>query len=114
MFNMTSQATKVDRQHKEPGQQSLMPAFPVADKKQTSIAKLASLNPYIQTLHSSPTSDKDSTSKKTCGVCGFIHAKPGGNKIHKCPTCGTETPRDANGVRNIMLRALRDSLLYCQ
>ena len=46
---------------------------------------------------------------KTCGVCGHRHAKLGGNKIHKCPNCGTETPRDANGARNIMLRALRDT-----
>lgn len=46
---------------------------------------------------------------KTCGVCGHLHAKLGGNKIHKCPNCGAETPRDANGARNIMLRALRDT-----
>ncbi|NMF67074.1 transposase [Brasilonema octagenarum UFV-OR1] len=46
---------------------------------------------------------------KTCGVCGHRHAKLGGNKVHKCPSCGTQTPRDANGARNIMLRALRDT-----
>ncbi|WP_248277642.1 transposase [Brasilonema sp. UFV-L1] len=46
---------------------------------------------------------------KTCGVCGHRHAKLGGNKIHKCPNCGTQTLRDANGARNIMLRALRDT-----
>jgi putative transposase len=46
---------------------------------------------------------------KTCGVCGHRHAKLGGNKTHKCPNCGTQTPRDANGARNIMLRALRDT-----
>lgn len=46
---------------------------------------------------------------KTCGVCGHRHAKLGGNKVHNCPNCGTQTPRDANGARNIMLRALRDT-----
>jgi putative transposase len=46
---------------------------------------------------------------KTCGKCGHRHAKLGGSKIHKCPNCGTESPRDCNGARNIMLRALRDS-----
>ncbi|MDB9441052.1 MAG: hypothetical protein ACKPEO_13675 [Sphaerospermopsis kisseleviana] len=29
--------------------------------------------------------------------------------MHQCPNCGAQTPRDANGARNIMLRALRDS-----
>ncbi|TAE61799.1 MAG: transposase [Nostocales cyanobacterium] len=46
---------------------------------------------------------------KTCGVCGHQHSKLGGSKVHKCPNCGAQTPRDANGARNIMLRALRDS-----
>ncbi len=46
---------------------------------------------------------------KTCGVCGHRHIKLGGNKVHKCPNCGTETSRDVNGARNIMLRALRDT-----
>ncbi len=46
---------------------------------------------------------------KTCGVCGHRHTKLGGNKVHKCPNCGTETSRDVNGARNIMLRALRDT-----
>jgi putative transposase len=51
----------------------------------------------------------ESHTSKTCGVCGHRHAKLGGAKIHKCPHCGSQTPRDANGARNIMLRALRDS-----
>ncbi|QYX33562.1 zinc ribbon domain-containing protein [Sphaerospermopsis torques-reginae] len=46
---------------------------------------------------------------KTCGVCGHQHSKLGGSKVHQCPNCGAQTPRDANGARNIMLRALRDS-----
>jgi putative transposase len=51
----------------------------------------------------------ESHTSKTCGVCGHRHAKLGGAKVHKCPNCGSQTPRDANGARNIMLRALRDS-----
>ncbi|WP_197285365.1 MULTISPECIES: RNA-guided endonuclease TnpB family protein [Planktothricoides] len=51
----------------------------------------------------------ESHTSKTCGVCGHRHTKLGGAKIHKCPPCGSQTPRDANGARNIMLRALRDS-----
>ena len=46
---------------------------------------------------------------KTCGACGHRHAKLGGARVHKCPHCGNQTPRDANGARNIMLRALTDS-----
>jgi putative transposase len=51
----------------------------------------------------------ESHTSKTCGRCGHRHVNLGGSKIHKCPNCGTITPRDANGARNIMLRALRDS-----
>ena len=51
----------------------------------------------------------ESHTSKTCGACGHRHAQLGGAKIHKCPHCGSQTPRDANGARNIMLRALRDS-----
>ena len=51
----------------------------------------------------------ESHTSKTCGACGHRHAKLGGARVHKCPHCGNQTPRDANGARNIMLRALRDS-----
>ena len=51
----------------------------------------------------------ESHTSKTCGACGHRHASLGGAKIHKCPHCGSQTQRDANGARNIMLRALRDS-----
>jgi len=44
---------------------------------------------------------------KSCGVCGTVHQKLGGNKVHKCPNCGTEVSRDWGGARNIMLRALQ-------
>jgi transposase len=43
---------------------------------------------------------------KTCGRCGHIHEKLGGNKRFKCPACGLEIDRDANGARNILLRYL--------
>jgi putative transposase len=51
----------------------------------------------------------ESHTSKTCGRCGHRHDNLGGSKIYNCPNCGTITPRDANGARNIMLRALRDS-----
>jgi putative transposase len=44
---------------------------------------------------------------KTCGNCGHVHHKLGGNKVFKCPHCGTHISRDANGARNILLRALQ-------
>lgn len=43
---------------------------------------------------------------KTCGKCGHVHTKLGGNKVFKCPECGYVTDRDANGAFNIMLKAL--------
>lgn len=46
---------------------------------------------------------------KTCGKCGNIHPTLGGNKQFKCPKCGTILDRDANGARNILLRAMLDS-----
>lgn len=47
--------------------------------------------------------DEDFTSK-TCGRCGFIHEKLGGNKTFKCPSCHVSLSRDVNGARNILLR----------
>lgn len=49
----------------------------------------------------------ESYTSKTCGNCGHVHHKLGGNKIFKCPHCGTQISRDANGARNILLRALQ-------
>ncbi|MEY3868770.1 MAG: hypothetical protein RLZZ338_2661, partial [Cyanobacteriota bacterium] len=43
---------------------------------------------------------------KTCGKCGYIHTKLGGNKVFKCPECDYVADRDANGAFNIMLKAL--------
>jgi putative transposase len=47
---------------------------------------------------------------KTCGNCGVIHQKLGGNKRFKCPSCGWVCDRDVNGARNIMLKALTEEL----
>ena len=46
---------------------------------------------------------------KTCPSCGQLHEKLGGSEVFRCPHCGYVSPRDANGARNIMLRALVDS-----
>jgi putative transposase len=43
---------------------------------------------------------------KTCGKCGHVHARLGGNKIFKCPECSYIADRDANGAFGIMLKAL--------
>ena len=45
---------------------------------------------------------------KTCGKCGFIHAKLGGAKQFKCPNslCSYHGDRDIHAARNILLRYL--------
>lgn len=43
---------------------------------------------------------------KTCGRCGELHEKLGGNKTFRCPHCGIKMDRDMNGARNILLRYL--------
>ena len=48
----------------------------------------------------------ESYTSKTCPECGHIHDKLGGNKKFQCPNCGYIAPRDWNGARNIMIRAL--------
>ncbi|WP_242050102.1 zinc ribbon domain-containing protein, partial [Planktothricoides raciborskii] len=49
----------------------------------------------------------ESFTSKTCPKCGQIHEKLGANKKFQCPKCGYIAPRDWNGARNIMLRALQ-------
>jgi putative transposase len=49
----------------------------------------------------------ESYTSKVCPECGTIHEKLGGSKVFKCPCCGYKALRDANGARNIMIRALQ-------
>ena len=49
---------------------------------------------------------REDYTSKTCGQCGSIHEKLGGNKTFKCPVCGFTLDRDLNGARNILLRWL--------
>ncbi len=49
----------------------------------------------------------ESYTSKTCPNCGHIHERLGGNSTFRCPKCGYTAERDANGARNIMLRALQ-------
>ncbi len=51
------------------------------------------------------TCDEAYTSK-TCGQCGWIHAKLGGSKTYRCQQCHYHADRDVNAARNIMLRYL--------
>ena len=44
---------------------------------------------------------------KTCPLCGHVHKKLGGSKVHFCPACGHKAPRDWVGALNKMLRALQ-------
>lgn len=43
---------------------------------------------------------------KTCGRCGWLHQKLGGNKVYRCGSCGLEADRDVHAARNILLRYL--------
>jgi putative transposase len=47
--------------------------------------------------------DEHHTSK-TCGNCGNLHDRLGGNKVFNCPSCRVVMDRDANAARNILLR----------
>ena len=50
----------------------------------------------------------ESYTSKTCGQCGTIHSKLGGNKVFKCPSksCNYQADRDVSASRNILLRYL--------
>lgn len=50
----------------------------------------------------------ESYTSKTCGSCGHLHTKLGGNKVYACPSCGLCIDRDVNGARNILLKFLTD------
>ena len=40
---------------------------------------------------------------KSCGGCGRLHHKLGGNTVFVCSVCGYRAARDAHGARNIMV-----------
>lgn len=46
---------------------------------------------------------------KTCGCCGTLHHKLGGNKVFRCPnrSCGIRCDRDLHAARNILLRYMQ-------
>jgi putative transposase len=46
---------------------------------------------------------------KTCGLCGKINQKLGGNKHFLCNACGYDVDRDHNGARNILIKFLSDT-----
>lgn len=46
----------------------------------------------------------ESYTSKTCGACGCLHHKLGGNKVFECPSCGLVIDRDINGARNILIK----------
>ena len=48
---------------------------------------------------------------KTCGMCGDVHERLGGNKHFRCPSCGWHCDRDVNGARNILLKTLPEHCL---
>jgi putative transposase len=54
----------------------------------------------------------ESYTSKSCGNCGHVHHKLGGNKVFKCPHCGIQISRDVNGARNILLRAMPRNCLH--
>jgi putative transposase len=49
---------------------------------------------------------RENYTSKTCGRCGNINNKLGGNKVYKCNNCGLEMDRDMNGARNILIKNL--------
>ena len=44
----------------------------------------------------------------TCGQCGALNKGLGTSKDFLCPACGEACDRDANGARNILLKALTE------
>ena len=43
----------------------------------------------------------------TCGKCGRLNHKLGGNKTFKCPHCDHIQDRDVNAARNIFIKNIR-------
>lgn len=53
---------------------------------------------------------REDYTSKTCGRCGRINRKLGGNKIYTCPSCGYVADRDISAARNIFLRYLTERI----
>jgi putative transposase len=49
---------------------------------------------------------------KCCGNCGKINTELGGNKIFECQKCGLRVNRDIHAARNILIKALSQSVLW--
>lgn len=49
---------------------------------------------------------REDYTSKTCGGCGWLHQKLGGQKHFRCRECNFSLDRDFNGARNILLQAL--------
>ena len=62
----------------------------------------ANNNPFTLVMEAN-----ESYTSKTCGRCGYLHHGLGGAKIYRCQKigCGGVFDRDANGARNIAIRA---------
>ncbi|MDB9538814.1 zinc ribbon domain-containing protein, partial [Anabaenopsis arnoldii] len=96
-----------------PGHQRQETCFEAFDafkqaRSQGGSAKFKSCKATSQTIQFKVGNFKNGTwYPRTCGNCGHVHHKLGGNKIFKCPHCGIQVYRDVNGARNILLRALQ-------
>jgi putative transposase len=66
----------------------------------------AELYPWVNVVET-----EEPYTSKTCGKCGEINQKLGGNKVFQCNKCNYVADRDINGTRNILLRYLS---LYCE
>ena len=71
----------------------------------TLLKNKAELYPWVTVVEC----DEHYTSK-TCGCCGEINDKLGGNKVFRCKKCPYVADRDINAARNILLRYLS---LHC-
>ena len=66
----------------------------------------AKIAPWLEVIDTT-----EEVTSKTCGACGFIHAKLAGRKLFQCPNCSFEADRDVNGSRNILIRHLTRACL---
>ena len=64
---------------------------------------MASTFTYVIRTHPSSFQEDESYTSQTCGKCGRLHKKLGGNKVFKCPHkgCGYTVHRDLNGGQGL-------------